>query len=167
MASENGVLVRSIGWWVVSAVALGWPAMAGCGGGVRTVPVEGTVTVDGAPVEKVAVSFTPIGGQGTAGPGSSGVTDAQGRFSLRTIGDRRVTGAVPGKHRVTLSERAWPEGYDPYADPSLTPEQLAAKLAQVRFKLPLEARNGSLTFEVPPGGTSEAHFKFSSAAAKK
>jgi len=149
------------------AVALGCLALAGCGGGVPTVPVEGTVTLDGAPMENVRVNFAPVGGQGTAGPGSSGLTDAEGRFFLTTVADRRARGAVVGKHRVTLSEPAWSDGYDPYADATLTPQQRAGKLAQVRFKLPPEARDGSLTFEVPPGGTTAADFQLTSAAAKR
>jgi hypothetical protein len=141
-------------------------ALAGCGG-VRAVPVSGTVTVDGKPVEHVGVNFAPLETSGAARPGSSGVTDAEGRFTLQTVGKRRVGGAVPGKHRVTLFEGGAPGAYDPYADSTLTPEELEAKLRQIRFKLPPEARDGSLTFEVPPGGASEANFQFNSAATPK
>ena len=134
-------------------------AAAGCGG-VDAVPVSGTVTVGDVPLENVAVNFTPIASEGAEGPGSSAVTDAQGRFALRTIGDRRARGAVVGKHRVTLSERAMagPDS-DPY-DPTITPEEAEARLRKISagYKLPPSARDGSLTFEVPPGGTSEADF---------
>ena len=148
---------------VVVAAGVAWGCLllmaAGCGG-VGAVPVSGTVTVDGVPVENVAVNFTPIASEGAEGPGSSGVTDAQGRFSLRTIGDRRARGAVVGKHRVTLSERAMagPDS-DPY-DPTITPEESEARLRKISasYKLPPSVRDGSLTFEVPPGGTSEADF---------
>ncbi len=154
--SWRGVFVAVMG------AALAGPAGLGCGRGARTVPVQGTVTLDGVPMAGVAVSFTPIGAEGAVGPGSSGVTDEHGRFSLKTVDDRRRTGAVVGKHRVTLFEpRSGAD--DPYADPTLTPAQLAAKLEQIRFKLPPEARDGSLTFEVPPNGTTEANFAFRSA----
>lgn len=131
----------------------------GCGG-VKAVPVSGTVTVDGVPLEDVAVNFTPIAAEGAEGPGSSGVTDAQGRYSLRTIGDRRVRGAVVGKHRVVLSERLVVDpDSDPY-DPKITPEESEARLQRIssRYKLPPSAQDTSLTFEVPPDGTSEANF---------
>lgn len=162
MRPAKSVVVQHSAWLVWMGVALGALTWLGCGSSVRTVPVEGTVTLDGAPLPGVAVNFTPIGSVGAVGPGSSGVTDEKGRFSLTTVGDRRRRGAVIGKHRVTLLE---PHGdYDPYADPNLTPEQLKAKLEQIRFsfKLPPEARDGSLTFEVPPEGTRKADFAFQS-----
>jgi len=136
--------------------------LAGCGG-VDAVAVSGTVTVGGVPVENVAVNFTPMSAEGALGPGSSGVTDAEGRFSLRTIGERRVRGAVVGMHRVTLSEGGI-EGrdFDSYSDPTLSPQEVAARLAQIRarYKLPPAARDGTLTFEVPPEGTSQADFSW-------
>ena len=145
-----------------SELVLGSLLLAFCGcGGVDAVPVSGRVTVNGKPVEKVAVNFTPIAAEGAVGPGSSGITDADGRFSLKTIGEDRVQGAVAGKHRVTLQE-AGVEGadLDPYADPTLTPQEVAARLAQIRFKLPPTTRDGTLTFEVPQEGTSEANFSW-------
>ena len=131
----------------------------GCGG-VKAVPVSGTVTVDGKPLKDIAVNFTPIAAEGAEGPGSSGVTDAEGRYSLRTIGDRRVRGAVVGKHRVVLSERlALGPDSDPY-DPAISPQESEARLRKLSssYKLPPAAQDTSLTFEVPPEGTSEANF---------
>jgi hypothetical protein len=113
-------------------------------------------------VENVALNFTPISAEGAEGPGSSGVTDAQGRYSLRTIGDRRARGAVVGKHRVILSESlSLAPNSDPY-DPKITPEEAEARLRKISssYKLPPSARDGSITFEVPPGGTSEADFAY-------
>jgi hypothetical protein len=143
-----------------AAVILTLLALAGCGGGVNAVPVSGIVTVNGKPLENVAVNFAPLGTEGAVGPGSSGVTDAQGHFTLKTVDERRVRGAVAGKHRVTLFEGRGADAYDPYADPTLKPEELAAKLEQIRFQLPPRARDGSLVFEVPPAGTDEARFEF-------
>lgn len=144
----------AIAWGAVSVVA------AGCGG-VAAVPVSGRVTVNGEPLENVAVNFAPIAAEGAEGPGSSGVTDAAGRFSLKTIGERRVSGAVAGKHLVTLSEGGI-EGtnFDPYSDPTLSQQEVAARLARFRYKLPPAARDGTLRFEVPPDGTSEADFSW-------
>jgi hypothetical protein len=71
-------------------------AWLGCGGGLRLVPVEGTVTLDGQPLEAAAVLFEPDGG----GKPATGTTDAAGNFVLTTIetGD----GAVPGANKVAV-----------------------------------------------------------------
>jgi hypothetical protein len=75
--------------------------VAGCGraGTERTAKVTGTVTYKGSPAEGAAVTFYPEQGRP-----ASGVTDAQGRFTVSTFasGD----GAVLGKHAVTIAEAA-------------------------------------------------------------
>jgi len=160
---HHGRLSFSAGTRSAGAVAgVAWSLLlltSGCGG-VEAVPVSGTVMVDGVPLEGVALNFTPIAAEGAEGPGSSGVTDAQGHFSLKTIGARRARGAVVGKHRVILSERVitGPDS-DPY-EPGISPEEAEARLQKVslRYKLPPSARDGTLTFDVPPGGTSDANF---------
>lgn len=72
--------------------------VAGCGrpGSAPTAPAAGTLTVDGRPLAGVNITFTPA-----AGRSATATTDAEGRFTLATFasGD----GAVPGRHRVTLS----------------------------------------------------------------
>jgi hypothetical protein len=70
--------------------------LSGCGPkALELLPVEGTVTLDGAPVEGAAVMF--VSEQG--GHVATGVTDAQGRFTLQTT---NRPGAVAGMHRVTV-----------------------------------------------------------------
>lgn len=142
---------RWITFWGLAAISA---TMLGCGAGIDAVPVSGVVTVDGKPVENVAVSFTPIQGQSSPGPGSSGVTDAQGRFVLQTIGDKPVHGAVTGKHHVTLFVSTPPGG----ADSSY--EEQVKRAAEANQVLPPSARDSTLTFDVPAGGTSEANFEF-------
>ena len=73
-------------------------ALAGCGGGLERIPVSGTVTLDGKPVEGAAVVFAPAAG----GPAASGTTDAQGKFQLTTVNE---PGAVPGEHVVTITKQ--------------------------------------------------------------
>jgi hypothetical protein len=69
---------------------------AGCGSNdLELLPVEGTVTLNGTPVEGAAVMF--VSGQG--GHVATGVTDARGRFTLQTA---NRPGAVAGEHRVTV-----------------------------------------------------------------
>lgn len=77
----------------------------GCGsGGEKGVArATGTITLDGAPVPNVLVTFTPQADASSPSPGKSatGQTDAQGKFSLSTynIDD----GAVIGSHVVMVS----------------------------------------------------------------
>jgi hypothetical protein len=83
------------------AAALALLAVLGCGksGTVPTIAVTGTVTHNGQPVEGVSVGFIPESGRP-----ASGLTDAQGRFTLSTFasGD----GAVAGSHKVVITEAA-------------------------------------------------------------
>lgn len=72
---------------------------AGCGGD-GTVPVTGTVTLDGAPVEGAAVILEPAEG----GSPASATTDASGKFSLKTVaGPHKV---AISKTKVTMAEGA-------------------------------------------------------------
>lgn len=75
--------------------------LTGCGGGeleLDTVPVTGTVTQSGQPVEGARVTFSPEG----TGHAAAGVTDASGKFTLTSVttGD----GAVPGQYQVTITK---------------------------------------------------------------
>lgn len=72
---------------------------AGCSGGPRMAEVSGVVKRDGKPLEKVRVEFWPE----TDGPKSSGVTDDQGRYVLKTE-DGLTTGAMVGSHKVILKD---------------------------------------------------------------
>jgi len=73
--------------------------VTGCGPGKpATVPVSGTVTLDGSPLEGASVTFTPAAG----GRLATGTTDASGKFTLMTFaaGD----GAIVGSHKVGVSK---------------------------------------------------------------
>jgi hypothetical protein len=87
--------------WPLMLVYLGLAAcIIGCGGGAVSAPtgeVQGVVTYQGKPVPDVNVTFTPDKGR----PGY-GTTDAQGKFTISTFGDR--DGAVPGTHKVTITD---------------------------------------------------------------
>jgi len=130
--------------WLVAALLL----LAGCGGDpYDIVPVSGRVTLDGDPVAEANVSFEPIGeGDELAlGPGSFGMTDAEGRYTLETVDRRR--GAVVGEHRVTISTfRAAPD---------------RSKMEVVREEeIPARYSGESeLTFVVPPEGSAAADFE--------
>ena len=75
-------------------------AAMGCDrSGLNLAPVEGVVTLDGAPVVDAGVMFTP--GDPSTGPPSSGTTNVEGRFTLVTA---NRPGAPVGDHRVAISK---------------------------------------------------------------
>ncbi len=149
------------GWRIARSVGMGITLLAlvalaagGCrkGGGPKVVPVSGTVTIDGKPAPNIAVVFQPVAsGKEEAGMGSTGVTDAQGRFTLMLTGTDKRPGAVVGKHRVTFSGMT---------------EQRADSDDTVRpgtpDPIPPRYREKPLEFEVPASGTDKADFKLES-----
>lgn len=78
----------------------------GCGSGYDLAPVEGTVSIDGAPYPGGKVIFSPVAeiDATEAGRAAFGIPDETGRYELSTVspGD----GAVVGQHRVTLFRAA-------------------------------------------------------------
>jgi hypothetical protein len=75
--------------------------LAGCGqkeDRPTVLPVKGVVSFKGAPVGGATVVFRPVG----EGRGAAGMTDAEGRFVLRTFepGD----GAMPGDYVVLVQK---------------------------------------------------------------
>ncbi len=117
----------------------------GCGGKSvpPVVPVSGQVKLDGRPLANATVVFQPIGRAGE--PGSSGVTDQEGKFKLQPsiVGiSPTIEGATVGEHYVTFS-RLDRETSDGVAR-QWVPAKYNAKDKQ--------------KFTVPAGGTSEANF---------
>jgi hypothetical protein len=116
--------------------------LAGCGSGLKTVPVSGTITKDGQPLADVSVTFTPLATGGEA-PASNGRTDSSGKYTLKVTvtGD---SGAVPGNHIVSIAAIG-SEGAGNNSD-----------IADPNWVDPIPPH--SLTFEVKPGGTDQADF---------
>jgi hypothetical protein len=130
----------------------GCVALIGCGRQANVVPVGGRVMVDGQPLANVAVNFAPLTGGLDGAYASYGKTDTDGRYTLKLVDNGR-RGAMVGKSRVTLNESG-PGGESDGAAPRL------------QFKLPTTARDGTLLFEVPRGGTDAANFQFGKADGK-
>ena len=120
----------------------------GCGSG-KFAPVSGTVTMNGKPLAGALVIFSPIakGGSIDAGPGSSGKTNDKGEYTLTS--DMGRTGALVGKHRVSVSLMNPGIGE---SDDRRRPGQLVNQVP-VRYNGKTE-----LTYEVPAGGTDKADF---------
>jgi hypothetical protein len=113
------------------------------------VPVSGTLTYKGQPLESYQVSFVPTDGRRAA----VGTTDATGRFKMGTnaMGD----GAPPGTHKVTVvwvpPTPADGAGLDaPIDDPALLPKPKVAIPEKYA-----NADTSGLTQEVPAGGLND------------
>jgi len=94
-------------------VALLFLISMGCGGG-DTVPVNGTVTLDGIPLANANVVFHAV----ASGRPAVARTNASGQFSLSSIGEN--DGAYPGDYTITIvavSETPAPDAnVDPMKD---------------------------------------------------
>jgi len=126
-------------------------ACAGCGGSdFDMAPVSGTVTLDGKPLEGATILFIPVASGGSeTGPASSGVTDAEGKFTL--MGPGETAGAVLGKHQVmitTVSEEGGDSESDDIYSDAASQEKLPARYNAAT----------TLDFEVPSGGSDAANF---------
>lgn len=89
----------SVGWAAAVLLAGVAAAAGGCGSGLRTHPVEGTVTThDGRPLAGVQVIWQRIDPPLTC----TAITDESGRYRVGTR--RPADGAPPGRYRVKLVE---------------------------------------------------------------
>jgi hypothetical protein len=129
-------------------VALAW---AGCSS-PSAAPVEGTVTLDGAPLAEAYITLVTYEGAETdsaeaLGP-FNGRTDAQGHFSLGPV-DNPGGGVPVGSYRISIttahSANAGDEGA--VAPPERVPEPY---------------RSGNVQFDVPDGGNESANFDLKS-----
>jgi hypothetical protein len=81
-------------WLILLFVAVA--CVGGCSEGYPDrVPVSGVVTIDGQPLTKGSVRFTPTGSRP-----ATGVLDSSGRFNLSTF--KPGDGCVLGTHAVTI-----------------------------------------------------------------
>lgn len=148
-------------------------SLAGCGGGdagtadrPATVPVQGTVTLDGKPIEGATVTFMPATqarpGQPAQGHAAVSRTDAEGHYELMTFeaGD----GVVPGDYVVTVVKQEVPEAKElsmeeyiaqgpqaPSADAGpkhLLPEQYAKRQTSPLKVTVTESESEPLDFEL-------------------
>jgi hypothetical protein len=122
-------------------------ATTGCGTGYSVAPVSGQVTLDGDPLPDASVTFQPVAEQdSSAGLGSYGRTDENGRYSLKLI-ENDQEGAAVGKHRVQISAQSDDSDSD-------------AGTGAATEKVPSRYRDAEtiLTFDVPADGTDQADF---------
>lgn len=91
--------------------------LAGCSdsGGLGTVPVKGTLTIDGQPANDVTITFAPLD---STMPTASGVV-SDGSFELYS-GAKAEPGAVPGKYKIVLAQAASSEETPDYMQAGAT-----------------------------------------------
>src|SRR5436190_13406669 len=90
--------------------------LVGCSGGHGTKNVSGTVLYKGQPIAGATVNFLVKGDAPNAKP-ARGVTDASGRFTLKTFftATEEASGALPGDYVVMVTKIDEPQGvYDPH-----------------------------------------------------
>lgn len=85
---------------VLSIVAM--LSIVGCTQPAELAHVEGEIVRDGQPCDQILVTFVPTPNQTNSQLKSSAVTDAAGRFRLRT--EDGQAGAIVGRHRVVLED---------------------------------------------------------------
>ena len=142
----------------MSAVSTLLALLIGCGSYSQTahiekvVPVSGSVTFQGRPLEGYRVVFMPTDGRRPA----SGITDAAGKFTLGT--NTADDGAPPGQSKVSF---AWASpalgepGQETIAD---TPD----KLPKPKVKIPDKYTNpetSGITHDVPARGQKDLKFE--------
>ncbi len=134
-------------------------SLAGCGRGDQPDLglVTGTVTMDDAPLKGVQVMFSPENGRPAIG-----MTDAEGKYTLKYIRDSMGCKVGPNKVEIGLAEG---DDVDATSDAS---EDAAPKKPRKSSKPRIPARynsNTELTADVKPG-ENVFDFKLESGAAK-
>lgn len=113
----------------------------------KIVPVSGTVKMGGKPVAGLRVGFQPFEpSKRDTSPASIGVTDKNGRYTLR-VSSADLDGAAAGPHDVSFVY-AW-ELLD------------APKPADAGPPLPAKYAKKTVRYEVPADGTDSANFDLS------
>jgi hypothetical protein len=130
---------------------------AGCSSGdYKVAKVSGKVTLNGKPIPRAAVMFQPvaIGKNINPGPGSTGVTDAEGRYTLTLVGTDSK-GAVVGKHKVRITN---------FEEPGDSADDRPRPAAKPAVPVPpkYNKQEAILEFDVPARGSDAADFELDS-----
>ena len=96
-------------------------AAIGCGYKADLPPmaeVEGTVTLDGSPLPRAMIQFSPDAKKGTRGAAGVAASDEKCHFEVVTAG---VKGALIGHHKISVEARQTPRSSTDSMPPSLIP----------------------------------------------
>ncbi|MBX3440508.1 MAG: hypothetical protein KF861_23665, partial [Planctomycetaceae bacterium] len=120
--------------------------LAGCGNkGPKIASVEGTVLLDGEPLQDAAVVFNPPSGRPAGAR-----TDAEGRYVLNFSKGRK--GAIPGTNRVIVTTKS---------DPRRGPDGEVIPGQDERIPMKYNTKT-ELSFEVLDGEKNVANFSLDS-----
>jgi hypothetical protein len=112
-------------------------ALAGCGDNSGLVEVKGTVTLDGAPLEKGAISFSPVDGKTK----TAGANIEAGNYSARV---------PPGTMKVSISAGKVVGKKPLYDRPGSRERDVIEEMVPARYNEETELR-----LEVKPGGVQK------------
>lgn len=123
--------MRISSMFLISSTAISALSLTGCGAGqLKTVPVTGTVTYKGDPLEGAAVVFFK-----EKAPPATGQTDASGTFTLTTFEPN--DGAVPGDYVVTVAKmESAPEVTDDGRIPRPASDKPPKSLVPIKYSEP-------------------------------
>ena len=141
----------------LAVVAVGSWFVTGCGSdsgdSVPTVPISGTVTLDGKPYEGVSVMFSL-----TPDWVGAGTTDASGKYELKAeVGANKVVfSKTEGGEEMTPEEEDLAM-MDGMGDDATAGESAIKELVPEKY-----SKGQGLPFTVPEGGTDTADFELES-----
>lgn len=127
----------------------------GCSAKATKAPVEGTVTLDGQPVAKGTIQFTPINGQGQ----TAGAVILDGRYSLESSpGAMRVVISAP---KVVSQRKAYDSPDSPMIEQvqEQLPERYSGPKSELQTTVELEKQN-TADFALKSEGEMPAPSKF-------
>lgn len=142
----------------LAAAWLAWlVAIGGCGGGsedgLPRQAVSGKVTLDGKPLERGVISFTPDA-QATS-PVTGGGVIADGAYAIP-----REQGLTPGKYKVSINASDAPAALAPGEAPG-GPARVKGK-AQPAPSAPAKSAPSTFEAEVKAGGSNSLDFALTS-----
>ncbi|WP_428306536.1 hypothetical protein [Lacipirellula sp.] len=138
---------------VAYGLTLGLLSWTGCSDGSSLVEVRGRVMEGTTPVAGASVTYQPIAKSAddiAPGPSSFGITDAEGRYDLRTIKEDSV-GAVIGSHHVYIS-----------LDKGDTQDGTSPQPKPAADRIPKKFSDGTTVVEIPPAGAADVDFDIAS-----
>jgi hypothetical protein len=124
------------------------------------VPAKGTLTFNGKPIAGASVTFNPVGQTRSA----SGITDAQGNFSMMTLVPN--DGVYPGEYIVTVDKTEYRGEMHEELDKE-TKKRIVHDTREVIEHLPLkyaEANTTDLKVTIPDNGNTKLIFELTGEA---
>ena len=135
--------------------------------------VSGTVTFNGKPVDKLRISFSPepVGENYSVGHYSTGVSDSEGKFTLKTR--YKESGAVVGKHKLSFEysdinesamadlREALSDAKDSGSEEQFEKTKKMIKDLQAKLKGRPVLKDSSTLIDVPAGGHADLKLELS------